>query len=257
MQIIAYTPFMTIAAHFPQPFSSLVWIHVLAGATALLTFWIPLATRKGGKSHSRSGWVFLGALLFVIIAVLIITPWRYFFDPERTEEGKHFSLFLFYISIFSGVSMQQGIAVFKDSEKTPLSSAQRFAAPALLAVIATGFLLYAVLESHALYVIFGALGIHLARIQILFWRNSQHTAADRWVYHLENMFVCCIATVTAFGVTAIPRLIPGAAFNSVGVWIGPTLILVPLKFYLRKKYTKQLDRSHSAQRSLRQAEPVI
>ncbi len=35
--------------------SIFVWIHVLAGFIGLISFWVPVLTRKGGKQHKLFG----------------------------------------------------------------------------------------------------------------------------------------------------------------------------------------------------------
>ena len=49
----------------------------------------------------------------------------------------------------------------------------------------------------------------------------------------------CIATVTAFLVTAAPRLFPDAGLNSMWVWLLPTIVIVPWQIYFIRKYEKQ------------------
>jgi hypothetical protein len=34
-------------------FEALVVLHVIAGATGLIAFWVPIAARKGGVAHRR------------------------------------------------------------------------------------------------------------------------------------------------------------------------------------------------------------
>jgi len=60
----------------------ILYLHIAGGSTALLSMFIPLATRKGGRSHRRSGWVFVGGMAVVSITALGLSAARYFFDPR-------------------------------------------------------------------------------------------------------------------------------------------------------------------------------
>ncbi|MGF1543239.1 MAG: hypothetical protein ACFB00_01805 [Parvularculaceae bacterium] len=45
-------------------FEVLIALHIAAGAPGLLTFWAPIAARKGGRAHRLSGRFFASAMLF-------------------------------------------------------------------------------------------------------------------------------------------------------------------------------------------------
>jgi len=42
-------------------FQSVLAVHIAAGAVALSVFWVPLVTKKGGRTHRRAGWVYVVA----------------------------------------------------------------------------------------------------------------------------------------------------------------------------------------------------
>lgn len=44
-------------------FHLFLWGHICAGATGLVTFWVPIFTRKGGRDHVRGGRVFAYCML--------------------------------------------------------------------------------------------------------------------------------------------------------------------------------------------------
>ena len=90
MQLFAYQEQEVMAMTFLQLQSPIRWmflIHALCGATALGVFLIPLLSKKGGKLHTRAGWVYTAVMIIVGISAYVITPWRAFFDPERTDAG--------------------------------------------------------------------------------------------------------------------------------------------------------------------------
>lgn len=48
-----------------------IFVHVISGALALALGIIALATKKGGKAHKKSGWIFLFVIAFVITTGLL------------------------------------------------------------------------------------------------------------------------------------------------------------------------------------------
>ena len=51
-------------------------IHIVAGAVALATFWIPWVVKKGARVHRRVGWVYALAMAIVSATALISCIWR-------------------------------------------------------------------------------------------------------------------------------------------------------------------------------------
>ncbi|MBC7456767.1 MAG: DUF2306 domain-containing protein [Bdellovibrionaceae bacterium] len=229
-----------MANNFPFPLSLAIWAHILAGSLALFCFTIPLFTRKGGKIHARSGWVYAGAMVVVALSAFLITPWRYFVDPEGTDRTRAFAFFLFFIALFSLTSLQQGIFVFRFKKRVgAVVSIGSIGFPVLLILVSALTLIKGLASQNGLFVLFALLAGRTAIKQINYWRNPPLQSKDWWFFHLENMFTCCIATVTAFAVTALPRIFPQAHFDSIWVWLAPTFILVPWMIWFTRKYELQ------------------
>lgn len=238
MQIFAYDTFMTNS--FPFPLSLAVWGHVIGGSLALLTFLIPLLSKKGGKVHAYSGWAYSAGMIIVAISAFLITPWRFFFDENGTNDTRNFAIFLFFIAVFSLASLQQGLYVFRFKKR--IAKTMTFGSlglPAILMFISLLILVKGSISQNWLFVIFGILAGATAAKHLRFWLTQQSHPKDWWFFHLENMFTCCIATVTAFMVTAVPRLYPSIRFDSIWVWLAPTFVLVPWMIWFKIKYQKQ------------------
>ncbi|NDG85668.1 MAG: hypothetical protein EBX52_11625 [Proteobacteria bacterium] len=224
----------------PFPLSFALWGHIAGGSLALLCFTIPLFTRKGGKLHNRSGWVYSSGMIAVAFSAFLITPWRYFVDPNGTDQSRSFAYFLFFIALFSLTSLQQGIFVFRHKRPTgAVISPGSLGLPVALAGMCALTLVKGVATGKWLFISFALLAGRTVMKQIRYWRNPPVHSKDWWFFHLENMFVCCIATVTAFMVTAVPRIFPAAHYDSIGVWLSPTFVLLPWMFWFIKKYERQ------------------
>ncbi|MFN7453412.1 MAG: hypothetical protein ACK5RO_02000 [Pseudobdellovibrionaceae bacterium] len=73
-----------------NPIRWLFLAHAVAGAVALIVLLLPLVSKKGGKLHVTSGWIYTWAMVFVALSALIITPWRFFLDPAKTISSENF-----------------------------------------------------------------------------------------------------------------------------------------------------------------------
>src|SRR5262245_7287479 len=51
---------------------AVLWFHVSLGFLALAAFWVPALTRKGGRTHRRTGWVYVGAMLGVVLSAMLL-----------------------------------------------------------------------------------------------------------------------------------------------------------------------------------------
>ena len=94
----------------------ILYLHIAGGSAALLSMFIPLVARKGGRTHRRSGWVFVGGMSLVSVTALALSAARYLFDPR--PEAKAFALFLFYIAILTGSAVSTGVRVLRTKDRT-------------------------------------------------------------------------------------------------------------------------------------------
>lgn len=92
-------------------------LHIAAGFAALLVFWIPIVTRKGGKWHVRSGWVYVAAMGVVALSAGYMGIWRIALDPARTEESTAFAWFLIFIALLSAATAWYGIRVLRFKQR--------------------------------------------------------------------------------------------------------------------------------------------
>jgi uncharacterized membrane protein len=209
-----------------NPIRWLFLAHALAGALALLVFAIPLVSKKGGKLHVKAGWVYTGAMAFVGLSAFVITPWRVFFDPAKTTSSEDFSIFLFYISVFTLTAISYGLASLKNKQRKTTSRSIKHIGPPMATVL-IGLLTQAIgLKSqNPLLIAFPFLGHFTAKAQLQYWLQLPKEKMHWWYAHMNGMFVACIATVTAFLVTAVPRMWPGPIAQSPILWIAPGVIL--------------------------------
>jgi uncharacterized membrane protein len=98
-------------------FSLFRLLHIIAGFMALVVCWIPMLTRKGGKTHVRFGWVYVAAMAAVAVSAWYMGIWRITLDAFSTEETVAFAWFLIFIALLSSASAWYGIRVLRYKQR--------------------------------------------------------------------------------------------------------------------------------------------
>src|SRR5450432_2019448 len=83
-------------------FRIVLGIHIIAGAAALLVFWIPLVTRKGGRTHRRAGWAYVTAAAIVAVTGIASAGRLMVYDPR--PHAWRAGIFLVYVGLFAAES---------------------------------------------------------------------------------------------------------------------------------------------------------
>lgn len=218
-------------------------LHIIAGFTALLVFWIPIVTKKGGKVHKRIGWVYVTAMGVVAVSALFIGIWRIGFDPEQTAESVAFAWFLIFVAILSSATAWYGIRVLRyKNRKARHRQLADLLFPALMLLSGIAISLYGASIGFPLITWFPLIGIILGATQLLYWLRPPAQKMHWWFEHIGGMLGCCIATITAFTVFGAPRLLNVQSVHPL-IWFMPAIVLVPViigySAYYRKKFNSK------------------
>jgi hypothetical protein len=193
--------------------SLLFVIHIIFGSMALILFWVPIVTKKGGLDHRKFGRHYAntmyavaasGALmaLMVIFAPLVI---KHQLVNENTDTQqlvlnlRIFWSFLLYLSLLTFVNVRHGILVLKNKKKH--SNMRQW--PHLFSIgllLVGGLLLFSlgITYSNSLHIIFGVLGTVLA-IQSGRFCLAKSVPVNRWlVEHIGSSIGSGIGAYTAF-----------------------------------------------------------
>lgn len=226
--------------------SPIRWIflaHALAGALALLVMAVPLVSKKGGKAHTKTGWIYTASMVFVGFSAFALTPWRFFFDPAKTTASENFAVFLFYISVFTLSAIAYGLTPLRAKQRKDASRALRHVGPPIATVLvglATQFIGFK--SQNVLLMAFPFLGHSTSVSQFRYWLREPRSKMHWWYAHMNGMIVACIATMTAFLVTAVPRLWPGPIAESPVLWIAPGVILGTILNRWTASYASQFEK---------------
>jgi uncharacterized membrane protein len=210
-------------------------LHVLCGATALLSLWVPLLAKKGGKVHVRAGWVYVVAAAGIALTAFVNCARMLTDDNPGNDRA---GVFLTYVGVLAAASAQIGVRAIRAKRRTTGTRNPIDLAPPLL-LIAGGLALaaFGLRTGTPLFVAFAALGTALGGTQLRFWLRAPVTRHDWFLAHMGGMGASCIATVTAFVV--VNANLFGLGTYNVFVWMVPAVggavgLTVWIKIYERR-----------------------
>ncbi len=205
-----------------------LWLHVAAGAIALLSGLGALGSVKGSARHQLAGRLYVLSMAVVIGTVMILLI------LDRTDAGRQV---LFLIAVFSGYFVFSGYRVVSRRRSASLPGQVDELLAWLLLIVSLGLgavgLSLGVSGSSFGFVliIFGAIGLVTGVSDLRVFRNGGPEGP--WIAdHLGRMIAGYIATVTAVSVVNLTGLAP-----TVVVWLWPTALGVPLIWYWEWKFT--------------------
>ncbi|GIP38470.1 membrane protein [Paenibacillus sp. J31TS4] len=230
-------------------------LHIVAGFAALLLFWIPIVTKKGGRVHNTVGWAYVVAMAVVAVSAFYMGVYRIFFDASVDADRVSFSWFLIFISILSGASAWYGIRVLRfRNRKTAHRNGVDLFVSLLLLLSGVGIGLYGIRIGSPLITYFPLLGLLLGGIQLKYWLRPPARKMHWYFEHYGGMIACCISTVTAFTVFGAPRLLNVSSSNIL-LWLLPTFVLVPVMIGFNIHYTKKFGPKRPAAPKEKPANP--
>ncbi|MEO1046588.1 MAG: hypothetical protein AAFX04_14205 [Pseudomonadota bacterium] len=219
-------------------FEILVILHVIAGSIGLISFWVPIIARKGGKPHRKWGriacYAFMaaGALAIAMALLSLYGPEERI--PSITDRELFaglFGWFMLYLGLLTIGFADYGLAVVKHGRKRNALRAPRYQL-VIAAVVISGLWCawFGFRVAHPLMVLVAAVGLVAMALQQRFiWRTTVPSIA--YVSeHFRALLGMGISAYTAFLSVGLIRLIPDQVFNPL-IWTGPSLIGVGLIIY--------------------------
>jgi hypothetical protein len=179
-------------------------LHLTAGTVALVAFWFPLFTRKGARFHRTAGWVFVGAMSFILVTAATMTV-------ERVIGGnRDFALFLGFLTLITFAAVWGGIVVLRRKAGPHLMRTPFDFAILVVIMLAGMALLWQWWETRfPLLMVFGALGVLTSASEMLAWRRPPPEVPRYWFYHhFESMIIAGMAAHIAFFAFGSTRLWP-------------------------------------------------
>lgn len=217
-------------------FHIVLGLHIIAGAAALLVFWIPLVTRKGGTTHRRAGWVYVVAAAIVAVTGIASAGRLVFHDPR--PHAWRGGIFLIYVGLFAAESALLGARALRPKARADSGQGAIDLVPSLL-LVAGGVALvpFGFSQGRLLFVLFAALGIGQGAMHLRSWRDHRKSREGRLLAHMTAMGTSCITTLTAFVVVNAPRL--GMRTFDARLWAVPIVGLGVGLAFMRRHYAKR------------------
>jgi hypothetical protein len=224
-------------------YALLIYLHVASGFIALLSFWVPLLTRKGSVWHRRAGWLYTFTMLSVSLTAALMAFVRLVGWKPSTGEELQFAWFLLLLAIVALASGWQGIVVLRRNwwqNRTALLEVLTTSMILLLGFGSVALSVYGWMNSDWLLAFFPLfVGLSLAvQLSLMLWRRLRDREnVWRMREHIAGMVGCGITTITAFVVFAAPRLL---AWESAPLWMWllPTFILTPFIMISIRRYAR-------------------
>ena len=235
---------MTFMALF---FRIVLGVHIIAGAAALLVFWIPLVTRKGGRTHRRAGWAYVTAAAIVAVTGMASAGRLMVLDPRpRAWRG---GVFLVYVGLFAAESALLGArALRRQTRAEGVQNAVDLAPPLLLVAGGVALLAFGVSQAQLLFVLFAALGVGQGAMHLRAWFENRKNRESRLLTHLSAMGTSCITTLTAFVVVNAPLF--GMRRFDPRLWAVPIVVLGMGLASVRRHYAKRFARGDAPPESV-------
>lgn len=205
-------------------FKALLGMHIAAGFTSLLLFWIPIFTRKGSLEHRRIGKLYVWLMWIVVSTAAILSI-------ENLFTGQvNMALYLGFIALITADPIWYGVAILKHKKGV----SDRFmhmhlAFQITIAIAGLGLILYGISIGGkgmaVLMFIFGGLG--LSNIPGIIQTIKSPSDKFQWFKdHIVGMCTSAIAAYTAFfvfgGNQFFSSFLPG--YWAIIPWVAPTFI---------------------------------
>ncbi len=219
-------------------FESLILLHVIAGLTGLIAFWVPVASKKGGRNHRKGGLIacygFIGAGALAVAMALISLYGPEQRIPSITDRELFDGLFgwmMLYLGLLTIGFADYGLATIRHSrDRHALRSSRYQLVIAVVIVSALWCGYYGMRVGHPLMQLVAVVGLVAMTLQQVFvWRRSA-APKDYVGEHFRALIGMGISAYTAFLSVGLIRWIPEQVFNPL-IWAGPSMIGVGLIVY--------------------------
>ncbi|NVJ49325.1 MAG: hypothetical protein HWE11_02995 [Gammaproteobacteria bacterium] len=234
-----------------------LYAHIIIGSLALLVFWLPVFSRKGGRLHVKAGQVFVYGMWAVAISGVLMSSIVWWdplairfpnttLDPARAAkivtQQTLAAEFLFMLSLLVMNSVQHGMLVLKaKTERRQLRHWSVLSVKIALLITALLVGIKGIMQQQILLQIFAPISL-LSAITGLHYTYKTNVRPREWILeHFSGLIGCGIGAYTAFfafgGRAYLQDLLPGVW--QVLPWVLPGIIGTLATLWLKPKYRRQ------------------
>lgn len=216
-------------------FESIVVLHVLAGTVGLISFWIPIAARKGGVRHRKWGRIacqaFMGAgVLAIAMALLSLygAEQRLPMIKDRVLFNGLFGWMMLYLGMLTIGFAHYGQAVIEyRNRRTALRGWRHQLVFATVVGLALNCGVYGLATGQPLMALVALVGLVAVATQLVYVWRSEVAAGSHIAEHFRSLLGMGISAYTAFMSVGMIRMMPDQVFNPL-VWAVPSVVGVGL-----------------------------
>ena len=212
-------------------FEAIVVLHVLAGGLGLVSFWFPVAARKGGQAHRKWGRVACRAFMAAGVLAMVMALLSLFGPDQRlptiTDRVLFRGLFgwmMLYLGALTICFAHYGQAVVRHrARREGLRGWRHQAVFAAVIILAVNCGAYGLRTGQPLMALVAAIGLIAVATQLAYvWRRSV-PARSHVPEHFRALIGMGISAYTAFLSVGMIRLVPDHVFNPL-VWAVPSVV---------------------------------
>lgn len=211
-------------------------VHILCGAIGLVSMFVPLVAKKGGRAHRRFGRIFAWAMAVSAIAGLLMgAAWlavpAAFVEPELVGARRAAGLFFAALALLLLGSVQQMTgALRRKHQAQPRPTRLELGLPLSAIVVGATAAIVGAMVGRWLMIGFGTLTAMTAWSNLRFVRSPLPSPRAWWYQHMQGAMGSMIAGITAFAVFGGQRWLVEVVPPSVAwlPWVVPAAVLTPV-----------------------------
>lgn len=210
------------------------YLHIAVGIVVLITFWIPLFVKKGGKLHVLAGRIYVAGMAFALASSAVLCV-------IRLMEGRvALAILLGFLTLLSSFVLVQGFGFVRVRKFTGSFQLIMSVLLVLLFFGSIGILWYGIPRGGVLHIIFGGIGLGASTASWKMLFKPVEFGKGYVDKHVNNMMISGGAAYTAF-IAFGSRTIFGERMDSLGLlpWVMPTITVFLILVYYHKVYKKR------------------
>lgn len=234
-------------------FNSLLALHVIGGALALLLMWVPALSRKGSNPHKRFGRYYHHCMITVAVAGLLMSGLTLLVpdsaradtlatsaDPERTRRQLQvMNLLLLHLALLVFRSVRHGrLALECKHDRSALRRWPEVTGTLLLLLTGLLVAVTGMKKGLILMMVFGPLGALIATSMLWFTFKAEMGPREWLTEHLGGYIGSAIGAITAFFSFGGRALFDGSGNLQLMLWIAPGVLGGALIFWLTRRYSR-------------------
>ncbi len=228
------------------PFHELVLAHIVTGAVGLITLWVPVLGRKGGRNHKRWGIVFarsllatgvfaIGISLCTLAAPLETHP---FWDDAALVRGV-FGWMMLYLAVMTVNLANYGLLCVRNrNDHARNRTAVNLFLQGATFVTAVNCAVQGLLLGQPLLVGMAIVGIAAGILNTRFILQRDPPRMEWLIQHSRGLVGAGISVYTAFFAFGAVNLMPALAFNPV-LWATPCTLGISYLLWHQFRITRQ------------------